>query len=216
MRSALRTALALLLIFPLVEMPARAAASQPLGFVLLAQASQLDRSIAANGTNVYAGDTLVTSQAGSLRMGFGANQVYLLSSSVAALAGDSSGVIASLTQGTAGFVSSRAPSVALRALGVLVRPKTADPTHGRVSVAGPASLLVTSYHGALELMLDGQTYTIPGGSSYRVEIQGTSQDAGAHPPVRRRKIILVLVGAAAMAYGGGAIYHELTESPDKP
>jgi hypothetical protein len=219
MRTELRCALALLLANCLVTMPMTAAPNRAMGYVLQAQAAQLDGNYALSGTNVYAGDVLETDGPGSLRLQIAASQIYLLGSSAATLSQDESGVATLLTSGTAGFSSAQRAAVAIHALDVTVRPKTAEATHAQVTVAGPRELFVTSYRGALELDLDGKSYSVAPGGTYKVDIQlsNTDQmDAGKHPPRKQRNLILFVFGVPPAIAIGLFINHELHESPDKP
>ena len=219
MQSAFRSALALLLAACLASLPVIAAPNSVMGFVLQAQGAQLDGSNAFNGTNVYAGDVLGTDTRGTLRLQIASSQVYLLGSSAATLSEDESGAVTSLTSGTAGFSSSPGAAVAIRALDVTIRPKTAEATHAQVTVNGAQELLVNSLRGELELELDGKVYSMAPGHSYRVEIQTADQktmDAGKHQAWKQRNLIFLVFGGAAAAYGGMVLYHELHESPEKP
>lgn len=219
MRSALRSALALLLAACLISLPVMATPNRAIGFVLQAQGAQLDGSNAINGTNVYAGDVLGTDPRGTLRLQIAASQIYLFGSSAAALTADESGATTSLTSGTAGFSAAPGAAVAIRALDVTVRPKTQDATRAQVTVNGPSELLVTSLRGELTLELDGQSYSMAPGRTYRVQVETKDQkamDAGRHLARHQRNLIFLVFGGAAAAYGGMVLYHELTESPDKP
>ena len=219
MRTHFRCAVALVVAACLASLPAMAATNRALGYVVLAQGAQLDGNNALNGTNVYSGDALETEPGGTLRVQIAANQVYLFGASTAKLSGDDSASTTLLISGTAGFSSVPGSSVAIRALDVTIRPKTAEATHAQVTVNGPEELLVTSYRGALELELDGKTYSMAPGSSYKVDV-GTSDtkqmNAGNHVARNQRGLVLLVFGGTAAAYTGLVIYHELHESPEKP
>lgn len=219
MRTALRSALALLLAACLISLPVMAAPNRALGFVLQAQSAQLDGSTAINGTNVYAGDVLGTDPRGTLRLQIAASQIYLFGSSAASMVEDESGATTSLTSGTAGFSSAPGATVAIRALDVTVRPKTQDATHAQVTMNGPQELLVTSFRGDLTVELDGKLYSMAPGRTYRVQVQSQDQktmDASRHPARKQRNLVFLVFGGTAAAFGGMVLYHELTESPDKP
>ncbi|HEV2297314.1 MAG TPA: hypothetical protein VGR72_02220 [Candidatus Acidoferrales bacterium] len=219
MRTALRCALALLLAACLVPLPVIAAPNRAMGYVLQAQAAQLDGNNALSGTNVYAGDVLETNIRGLLRLQIAASQVYLFGSSAATLSEEESGVATLLTSGTAGFSSAQGATVTIRALDLTVRPKTAEATHAEVTIAGPQELFVRSYRGALELDLDGKSYSVAPGRTYKVDIQPsdpTQMDAGKHPARTKRNLVLL---AFVLPPTVGVILfteHELHESPDKP
>lgn len=219
MRTELRCALAVLLAAYLATLPVMAAPNRAMGYVLQAQAAQLDGNNALSGTNIYAGDVLETDARGLLRLQIAASQIYLFGSSAVTLSQDESGVATLLTSGTAGFTSAQGATVAIRALDVTVRPKTTEATHAEVTVAGPQELFVTSYRGALELDLDGKTYSMAPGRTYKVDVQSSDtdqMDAGKHRARNQRNLVLVVFGAPAAVGVGLFINHELHESPDKP
>ena len=197
-----------------------AAPNRAMGYVLQAQAAQLDGNNALSGTNVYAGDVLETDARGLLRLQIAASQIYLFGSSAVTLSQDESGVATLLTSGTAGFTSAEGATVTIRALDVTVRPKTTEATHAQVTVAGPQELFVTSYRGALELDLDGETYSMAPGRTYKVDIQSSANlgqmDAGKHLARSKRNLVLVAFGVPPAVGIGLFINHELHESPDKP
>ncbi|HKW87962.1 MAG TPA: hypothetical protein VJN21_04315 [Candidatus Acidoferrales bacterium] len=219
MRDQLRCALALLLAVCLAALPVMAAPNRAMGYVLQAQAAQLDGNSAINGTNVYAGDVVETEIGGSLRLQIAASQIYLFGSTAATLNEDQSGVATMLTSGTAGFSAAPGGAVSICALDVTVRPKAAEVTHAQVTVAGPQELLVTSFRGALELDLGGKSYSVAPGRTYKVDVQSADRsqmDAGRHV-ARKQGGLIIVVFAGVPALGAGLfIYHELHESPEKP
>jgi hypothetical protein len=220
-RFAFRSLLACVLSASLISLPAVGAGTpnRPLGFVLAAQDAQLDGNAAANGANIYDGDTVATGSGGQVRLQFAGNQVYFSPSSLAKLTTDGSLVTAVLTSGTAGFMSARGGAVAIRALDVLVRPQTAQPTTAQVTIIAPDELKIASIAGPLSLELDGEVYTISPGRTYGVKVVPDSL-----PPLqndqfaarKRRGLIIfifsVTAGVAALIY----LHKELTESPDAP
>ena len=92
MRFACRSLLACILSASLITLPAAEAGTpnRPLGFVLTAQDAQLDGNTAANGANIYNGDTVATGSGGQVRLQFAGNQVYFSPSSLAKLTTDGS------------------------------------------------------------------------------------------------------------------------------
>ncbi|HKV27604.1 MAG TPA: hypothetical protein VJN90_04965 [Candidatus Acidoferrales bacterium] len=190
-----------------------------MGFVLAAQDAQLDGNAAANGANIYNGDTVATGSTGQVRLQFAGNQVYFSPSSLAKLTTNGSVVTALLTSGTAGFMSARGGAVAIRALDILVRPQTVQPTTAQVTILAPDELKVTSVAGPLTLELDGQTYMLTPGRTYGVKI--VADDAAPlqddHLAARKRRALIIFVFTATAAISG-IIYlvKELTESPDSP
>lgn len=221
MRFVCRSVLACILSASLIGLPIFAAPvpNRPLGFVLAAQDAQLDGNAAANGANIYNGDTVATGSTGQVRLQFAGNQVYFSPSSLAKLTTNGSVVTALLTSGTAGFMSARGGAVAIRALDILVRPQTVQPTTAQVTILAPDELKVTSVAGPLTLELDGQTYMLTPGRTYGVKI--VADDAAPlqddHLAARKRRALIIFVFTATAAISG-IIYlvKELTESPDSP
>jgi hypothetical protein len=214
----LRALLVAILVVSLVEAPVWGASTKAVGIVVQAQSAHLDNLEAADGANVYPGDSLATGAGDAiLRMRSGTSQLYLLASSSATVGDSSTGLSAVLRQGSAGFGSSSLGAVEIKTPLATVRPKTAQPTHARVTITGPNELLVVSYHGALEVAADDQVYTVADGTSYRLvaEPEGAfgSDNRGSG---RKRKTLLMLVGLAVVTGVGIYVYTELTESPDKP
>ena len=220
MRSACRSLLACILSASLISLPAFGAGTpnRPLGFVLAAQDAQLDGSAVANGANIYDGDTVATGSGGQVRLQFAGNQVYFSPSSLAKLATNGSVVTAVLTSGTAGFMSARGGAVAIRALDVLVRPQTAEPTTAQVTIIAADELKIASVAGPLDLELDGEVYALTPGRTYGVKIvpDDTKFQEG-YVGARKRRGLIIFVFAATATIGAIVyLYKELTESPDAP
>lgn len=221
MRFAMRSLLACILSASLISLPAVGAGTpnRPLGFVLAAQDAQLDGNAAANGTNIYDGDTVATGSGGQVRLQFAGNQVYFSPSSLAKLTTNGSVVTAVLTSGTAGFMSARDGSVAIRALDVLVRPQTAQPTTAQVTIIAPNELRIASVAGPLSLELDGEVYTITPGRTYGVKVVPDSLPPlqnGQFNALRRRRLVVVLFSVTASIAAITYLVKELHESPDTP
>lgn len=220
MRFACRSLLACVLSASLISLPTLGAGvpNRALGFVLAAQDAQLDGNAAANGANIYDGDTVATGSGGQVRLQFAGNQVYFSPSSLAKLTTNGSVVTAVLTSGTAGFMSARGGAVAIRALDVLVRPQTEQPTTAQVTVMAQDELKVASIAGPLSLELDGGTYTLTPGRTYGVKIvaDNTKFQEGYVGARKRRGLIILVFATTAAVAGVVYLYKELTESPDAP
>jgi len=206
--------------------------SKPLGSVILSQGGTVDNVNASVGASVFSGDAIGTaaSAAGRLRLRLGTAQVYLLADSNATLSGIPGGVGATLSNGTAGFSTAGSELVEIRTNNGIVRSKGPEPSYGQVMIAGPHELVVTSFHGALEVDVDGDLKTVNDGQSYRVVVDddpsaqepegaGTGRmkkNAGDIQVRRRRPVVyyLIIFGAAALL--GYFYYHHLNESPSAP
>ncbi|MGA8102544.1 MAG: hypothetical protein WB869_10340, partial [Candidatus Acidiferrales bacterium] len=152
--------------------PALGAAAKPLGSVIQSEGGSIDNVGASVGASVFSGDAIGTTQnaAGRLRLRLGAAQMFLLADSTATLIDIPGGVAANLTYGTAGFSTSGAEPVEIRTSNGIVRSKGPDGSYGQVMIAGPHELIVTSFHGALDIDVDGQIQTVNEGQSYRVVV----------------------------------------------
>lgn len=212
--------------------PASSAASRPLGSVILSQGGSVDNVNAAVGASVFSGDAISTTQnaVGRLRLRLGTAQIYLLAESNATLTEFPGGVGAELTNGTAGFATSGSQAVEIRTANGIVRSRGPEPSYGQVMLAGPHELIVSCFHGSLDIDVDGEVRTVNDGQSYRVVVDddpsAQTTDNGGSPHmkqnagdirVRRRRpavFYLIIFGAAAIL--GYFYYHHLNESPSVP
>ena len=227
MRSIARSFTAIFLVACLLDLPAfAAAAARPLGLVIQAREALLDNSNLAVGTTVYPGDTVQTDEGGTLRLKFGATQVYLLSSSAATFSERESIIRATVGRGTVGFSADASSDVELAVPQGILRAANGHAAYGQVSIIGPQDVVITSYRGSLVLDNEGELHTIPAGKSYRVtmDLEPAAQpappahrgdDAGV-VPTKRRKLYFELLVLGAVAIGTGVIWYEVTQSPSLP
>ncbi|MGB8593780.1 MAG: hypothetical protein WA755_09190 [Candidatus Acidiferrales bacterium] len=224
MRMVVRTYLVIVLIGTLISVPVQGASTKPLGTVTQAQATWLDRSTAAVGATVYAGDTLQTDNTGTVRLRAGLAQFYMMSASESRLEDAPQGIRASLLKGSAGFSSGAADVVELDAIDISIRSLSGQPAHGRVTIISPTELVVTSFRGPFEVSYDGDTQPVADGMSYKVSLvddtKGNENGSGTRPAVRSRKkklkLALWIGGGLTTIFFGTWIYEELCESPDTP
>lgn len=225
MRTIARSCLVAFLIGGLMNMPLLAANEKPLGMVILAEEAQLGSARATVGATVYPGDSIATSVGGTMRLKVGSGQLYLLSSSAATLAENTSAFHAVINHGTVGFSSSVAEPFELETPLGIVRP-AAGPAYGQVTLTGPREMIVSAYRGALIVDNNGELHTIPEGKSFRVTAdldpaqppnaaaQGP-YGTGVKPAVNPH-FILKLTAVAILAVGSYFLYRELSESPSRP
>ena len=227
MRSMARPFTAIFLVACLLHLPAfAAAAARPLGLVIQAREALLENSNLAVGTTVYPGDTVQTEQGGTLRLKFGATQVYLLSSSTATFSERESIIRATVGRGTVGFSADASSAVELAIPQGILRAANGQAAYGQVSIIGPQEVVITSYRGSLVLDNAGELHTIPAGKSYRVtmDLEPAAQPAPPAPrrddsgvvPTKRRKLYFELLVLGAVAIGTGVIWYEVTQSPSLP
>lgn len=212
----LRAILIALLVAALVNGPALAAA-RPLGNILFAENARLGSVAAAVGATVFAGDRITTDGGGSIRVRISTGQIYMPANSTITLGEYLAGVSATLTRGTVGFAAQEESLIVVRASEALIRPKTSQPTHGQVELVGPKELLVSSYRGALEVVVGTEVNTVPEATTYRVMLETEPQEpvgAGAAGATKARAV-LIFVGAAIAA---GVITFVILQnlSPEKP
>jgi hypothetical protein len=227
LRSIARSFTAIFLVACLLDLPAfAAAAARPLGLVIQAREALLDNSNLAVGTTVYPGDTVQTDEGGTLRLKFGATQVYLLSSSAATFSERESIIRATVGRGTVGFSADASSDVEIAVPQGILRAANGQAAYGQVSIIGPQDVVITSYRGSLVLDNEGELHTIPAGKSYRVtmDLEPAAQpappahrgdDAGV-VPTKRRKLYFELLVLGAVAIGTGVIWYEVTQSPSLP
>ena len=115
MRALSRCALIAVLIVGLLNIPAYGADEKPLGLVMQAENAHIGNANVAIGTTIFPGDTLATEAGGTLRLNFGASQMYLLSASSATLSPNarSNAVHAVVGHGTVGFSSNGSDHIEL-------------------------------------------------------------------------------------------------------
>jgi hypothetical protein len=226
LRSIARSFTAIFLVACLLDLPAFATAARPLGLVVQAREALLDSASLAVGTTVYPGDTVQTDEGGTLRLKFGATQVYLLSSSAATFSETGNVIRATVGRGTVGFSADASSEVELAVPKGILRAANGQAAYGQVSIIGPQDVVITSYRGSLVLDNEGELHTIPAGKSYRVtmDLEPAAQpappahrgdDAGV-VPTKRRKLYFELLVLGAVAIGTGVIWYEVTQSPSLP
>ena len=191
-QSIARTFLVGALIASLAVSPALGASAKPLGVVVASQHASVGAAAAATGA------TVSTAASGALRLRVGTAQLYLLAESNATVREQSGILDIGLGRGGVRFASSQESQLAVRAANALVRPSSAQPTHGQVVLAGPNELVVSSYRGAVEVVVGSEVRAVPEGTTYRVVLEPQGQgpagagSAGAHA----HQILMVLIGVA--------------------
>jgi hypothetical protein len=184
--SGIRSALVGLLAVGLMNLPAVAAASKPLGIVVAADHAHLDNASAAPGASVYSDDALVTDQGGSLRLSVGASQIYLLSLSSASLEPRNEKVQARVDRGTMGFSTDRPNQLEVNTPVGVLRGADANPIFGQVSILTPAKLRISSYKGTLIVKQpSGEEKTIAEGETYEATLVSEASGGGGDNPPKK-------------------------------
>lgn len=224
MRKIARCLLVALLVAGLCNLPSMASSEKPVGIIAQAERAHLDSASATTGATVYVGDTFDTETGGTLRLRIGPSQFYLLASSAATMAQNSTGAILTLSRGTAGFSTVASGQLQLGTAAGIVRGVDGKPAYGQVIIKSPNELIVSAFRGDLVLDNEGEFHSIPEGKSYRVTIEPDPEPSqndnkdflAAENHHRKRRIIFALILTGAVAFSSYQIYKELTESPSKP
>lgn len=182
MHSALRTSVTGLLVVCLAAAPLQAATAQPLGVIYQTSGSQVSGAEAIAGTTIFTGDHLSTAGDGVLHVRLGRQQLYLLASSSVSLDAGNGGPRAHLQAGTAGFSAPAGSSFQMMAAGAVVRPAGERAAAGEVKLLGASEILVTSYHGSLNVAWNGETLAVPEGKAYHLRLEAETQDKGPSAP----------------------------------
>src|ERR1700677_2494604 len=226
MRVLSRSCLIAILIAGLLNVPAFAANEAPLGLVTQAQSAQIGNNKVEIGTTIFPGDILATEVGGTLRLKFGTNQLYLLSSSSASLAqtATTNMVHALVSRGTVGFSSNGNDQIELEIPEGILRAANSEPAYGQVTIIGPQEVIISAYRGTLVLDHDGDLRDIPAGKSYRVTMdlepaaaqpQAPAGVGGSGPKhaVNTGALAWAIVAVAAAGGTAYAIWDVLSESP---
>jgi len=230
MRALSRCALIAILTTGLLNIPAYGADEKPLGLVMQAENAHIGNANVAIGTTIFPGDTLATEAGGTLRLNFGASQLYLLSASSATLSTNASPTMvhAVVGHGTVGFSSSGSDHVELEIPEGVLRAANSEPAYGQVTIVGPQEVIISAYRGTLALDHDGDTREIPAGKSFRVTMdlepaaspqpQAPAGVGGGSPKKALNTNTLAWAAVAVAAAGGTAygIWYVLSESSSAP
>lgn len=221
MRSAIRSCLVALIVASMLSIPAMAASEQPLGMVIQAKGAHLGNAEAVLGADVFSGDALDTDIGGNLRLRVGTGQLYILSSSAAALARQASMVRATITRGTIGFSSLKAGDFELETPIATLRPANGESVFGQVTIKGPEDIVVSVYRGSVIVDRNGEDRTVAAGTSYDVSLEPASETSGppregVTPGYFNRKLVYRAIVVGTVAVISYFLWREITESNTDP
>ena len=214
-----------LVISGLAGLPALAAGARPLGVVVTADKAHLSGATASIGADVFTGELLETEPNGTLRLKFGATQLYLNPASNVVLGQDANPLRVILNKGTVGFSSNVANQFEVQTPVGMVRSADGQRAFGEVTVVGPNKILVAAYHGSLVVSGAGIERTITEGNAYNVTLSPDPEPAGADPSPGtptpafhngRPTLLFELIMVGVSAGVGYAIWHYTTESDTTP
>ncbi|MGA9883717.1 MAG: hypothetical protein WBQ34_08365 [Candidatus Acidiferrales bacterium] len=203
----------------LLSLPALGTGVPSLGIVVSTDDALISNAVAAQGVDVYPGDTLSTQGGGSLRLAAGSSQLFLMSSTEATMLREGSAVRANMERGTIDFSGAPGQLEVETPLGV-IRGSGNSRAYGQVALLSPTKIQVSAYEGELLVAgADGVPKSIAAGETYIANLDpaGGPTGPGIQGVGRPRKINWHRVAAAAIIVGGAGlatyfIYHETTES----
>ena len=222
--SSVRACLVALLMAGLIHLPVAAASGKPLGMVVTAANARLDNAKAAIGADVYSGDRLNTDQDGSLRLRVGPSQVYLLSSSSAALEPLGGKVRAKVERGTLGFSTTSPDQFEIGTPLGVIRGASGQRVFGQVAVLNASSMRVSAFEGTLLVEArNGDVKTIEQGQTYEATLVANSEPGAAQGPsgvggsgINWRRVVVVGIFVGGAATAAAILWHEATESCSVP
>jgi hypothetical protein len=183
---------------------ARPGVAAPLGVVVSAQGAQISQVAAANGTSLYAGDTLSTDASGSLHVRFGRSQLVLGPASTAKIAQAEHAVAAILQHGILRF-SAAGAGLEFQALDHVVVRAQADTASGELAVIGPSEFQIACTRGALIVDIDGAQRVVAESTSYDVTLKDAPdyEDNTKHAGRRKKLGVWIPISAILIATGVG-------------
>lgn len=209
---------------------AMGASAPAVGTITSASRANVGTAAATVGTTVFAGDRLVTQQAGILQVRAGAARMMLSSSSAVTVADSNGTPSATLQQGTLVFSTANSKAFVLHASTAEIRPQTDAPTVAQVTYVNSKELLVRSTRGSVAITVDGETQYVPEATAYRVILDPDSylEASPAQGPVgagakgtsgqprkagRSRFLLMAIVVTGVVT---AIALDEVLESPDRP
>lgn len=176
--------------------------SAPMGVVTGAQRAMVGQISAADGTNLYDGDTVATEATGAMRLRFGASQMVLTGGTVVTLNKSAAGVSATLVSGMVRFSSVPGSLLELHTLNVVeVRAKGDTAATGQLSIVAPTAFQVGSTKGELAVSVNGIEHDVTEPSAFRVDLDDANATPGGQGPRPAGKSGGIWIAVAAVAAG---------------
>lgn len=205
-----------------------------LGTVVQAEHASLGPDAAAQGTTIYDGDRLSTGDGGSLQLMVGEAMLSLAERSGVIVHGGASRaqevLEAELVSGNVVLSTTAGSGGEIVASSAYIRPLAETRGVVQVRIVTANELIVLARRGAAEVSYRGESETIAEGKAYRVLLNPAERGAGGAgnagddqrpTPPKRKALILILLGAGAVA-AALIIPHVMggsgpgVESPDRP
>lgn len=213
-----------------------------LGLVAKTAAAQVDNAEALEGSSIYSGDYLSTSDQGSLLVRIGKLSLELQPSTSAHIYGTPYGAVVELNHGSVLYTTPGGQqNLVIVASDVRVTPSIINADFGRVSMDDPCDITVYSQTGEANVQVGSENRTVEQGKAYRVHAENElnyrkylSPDADdyhryhdhlpcvaaaippGHAPIAAASSHFLLVSAGAAGVATGIAIWKATESPDRP
>jgi hypothetical protein len=213
-----------------------------LGLVAKTAAAHIGDAAASEGSSVYSGDYLSTSDNGTMLVRIGALSLELQSSSSAHIYRAPYGAVLELNRGTVLYTTPGGQqNLVIVASDVRVTPVLSNSDFGRVTIDDPCNVTVESKRGEADVKVGSESRTVEQGKAYRVHAENEisyrqylSPDADdyhkhhehspcaamdmahSHPPIAPGQSRFLLLTAALVGTGTGIGIMKAMESPDRP
>jgi hypothetical protein len=161
----------LLFLFTVSPLPQSAHAQQasPVGVVTAAANATIGNGNVSEGTTVFSGELLKTSDQGHLSVQSGSLQIALGENSSARVFRNLNRTIVELERGTLAYSSKGMnENLTLFALDIRFAPQTSLPVAGQISILSRCDVSVTATRGTIEVTSGRETKTVQETKSYRV------------------------------------------------
>jgi hypothetical protein len=213
-----------------------------LGLIAKTLEGRIGNAAASEGSSIYSGDVLSTSENGSLLVRIAALSVELQGSTEVHIYRAPYGAIVELNRGTVLYTTPGGQqNLVVVASDVRVTPDLATPDLGRVSMDDPCDITVYSQRGGANVQVGSENRTVEQGKAYRVHAMNEltyrkylSPDADDYhnyhehhpcapleqvkgrPPIMPGQSHFLLISAIAVGTASGIGIWKALESPDRP
>ena len=213
-----------------------------LGLVARTANAQIGSAAASEGSSIYSGDELSTSDDGSLLVRIGALALELQKSTSVHIYRAPYGAVVELDRGSVLYTTpGGAQNLVIVASDVRVTTALASADFGRVTMDDPCNVTVSSQRGEANVKVGSENRTVEEGKSYRVRAENRltyrkylSPDADnyhdyhehipcaaaaipqGHPPLAPATSHFLLVTAIGVGTGTGVVIYKALESPSQP
>jgi len=213
-----------------------------LGLVAKTADGQIGNVEALEGSSIFSGDYLSTSENGSLLVRIGALSLQLQSSTAVHIYRAPYGAVVELNRGTVLYTTPGGPqNLVIVVSDIRVTPSLVNADSGRVTMDDPCDITVYSQTGEANVQVGSENRTVEQGKAYRVHAENEllyrkylSPDADdyhhyhdhhpcaaaaipqGHPPIAPAQSHFLLATATGVGVGVGIAVWKSTESPDRP